>query len=125
MDFFKRQIAIVSERGQRKIEGASLMVAGIGGLGTNVCMHLVRAGIGTLHLVDDGLLDAPDLNRQILYASADLGKSKVLAAKERLDELGMNTRIFAHNLKIDRKLIFQLGLLVWWIVWIIFLPVTY
>ena len=58
-------------------------------MGTNVCMHLVRAGIGTLHLVDDGFIDAPDLNRQVLYTCADLGKSKVFAAKERLDFPGL------------------------------------
>lgn len=110
MDFFSRQMKVVGSKGQEKIRRASVMVAGMGGLGTNVSMHLVRAGMGTLHLVDNGLLDPPDLNRQILYTREDLGRPKVVLAKEKLEGLGMVSRIIAHQQRIDQDFILPDGI---------------
>ncbi|MCP4146187.1 MAG: HesA/MoeB/ThiF family protein [bacterium] len=98
---FTRQIPLIGEEGQAKLEKTSLLIAGVGGLGTNVAMQLARAGIGTLHLVDKGILDAPDLNRQILYHKDDIGRKKVDIARQRLDALGLNTKIITHHQTID------------------------
>ncbi|KAF2956468.1 HesA/MoeB/ThiF family protein [Marinitoga sp. 38H-ov] len=77
-----------------KIRESKILVAGAGGLGSNVLQHLVRLGIGEIYIYDDGVVDMPDLNRQILYTPKDLGKEKVFVAKERL--LGINPDIEIH-----------------------------
>ncbi len=101
MPYFERQNLLIGEDGKEILKNASILVAGVGGLGTNAGMLLARAGVGTLHLVDNGILDAPDLNRQILYHKNDIGRKKVEIAKERLDTLGLGTKIFAEHTLID------------------------
>ncbi|MCS7232895.1 MAG: ThiF family adenylyltransferase [Synergistetes bacterium] len=73
------------------LRSASLLVAGAGGLGSTVLELLVRLGIGKIYIVDNGIVDKPDLNRQILYDSKDLGKKKVQAAIEKLSEISKET----------------------------------
>ena len=70
--------------GQQKLKQARVLVIGAGGLGCPVLQYLVAAGVGTLGIVDDDKVDESNLQRQILYTTADVGKSKVLAAVERL-----------------------------------------
>ncbi len=106
MPYFTRQLPLIGKEGQEKLHNTSLLIAGVGGLGTNVAMQLIRAGIGTLHLVDKGVLDEPDLNRQILYHHADLCREKVNAATERLGAVGLNTKIIPYHQTIDED--FQL-----------------
>lgn len=101
MSFFSRQIPVIGEKCQERLEKSSILIAGIGGLGTNVAQQFIRAGISELHIVDDSLIDAPDLNRQILYCKKDIGRKKVEVAKERLDLIGLNTKISIYENKID------------------------
>lgn len=98
--FFIRQLPIVGESGQTALKNSSVLIAGAGGLGSLVLHLLARSGIGTLHLMDDGVVDAPDLNRQILYGAGDIGKKKVDVAREKLEGLGLGTRIFCHFRRI-------------------------
>ncbi|WGS64292.1 HesA/MoeB/ThiF family protein [Marinitoga aeolica] len=86
-----------------KIRNAKIMVAGAGGLGSNVLMHLSRLGIGEIHIFDNGILDMPDLNRQILYDHEDLGKKKVFVAKEKLNEINPEVKIHIFAEKIQEK----------------------
>ena len=62
-----------------RLQGSSAVVIGCGGTGSVVADHLVRVGIRRLVLIDDAVLDRPDLNRQLPYRVADIGKSKVEA----------------------------------------------
>lgn len=92
-DRYARQVLHWGEQKQLQIERSSLLVAGVGGLGATVSQLLVRAGLGTLYLVDDGCLDWPDLNRQTLYGEKDVGREKLPLAKERLNQINASTRI--------------------------------
>ncbi len=85
---------------QARLQHACVLVAGVGGLGCTVAEVLVRAGVGKLILVDRGIIDEPDLNRQILYTLADLGKPKVTVAAERLAAIHQQTEIIPLNLAI-------------------------
>ena len=69
---------------QEKFAAAHALVIGAGGLGAPVSQFLAAAGIGTLTLCDADVVDLTNLQRQILYATADVGTAKVAAAKERL-----------------------------------------
>ncbi len=90
---YLRQVLHWGEEKQHQLETAAVLVAGIGGLGATVSQLLARAGVGTLYLVDDGLVDWPDLNRQLLYTEADVGRLKLAVAKERLQQINSTIRI--------------------------------
>lgn len=98
---YARQVLCWGEEKQRQIEQSSLLVAGVGGLGATVSQLLVRAGVGGLYLVDDGVLDWPDLNRQTLYGEKDIGRAKLAVAAERLAKINSATRIVQLPGRID------------------------
>ncbi len=86
-----------------RIKSSSVLVAGVGGLGSTVSTLLVRLGFGEIHMVDSGIVDEPDLNRQILYDRSDLGREKVLVAKEKLSRINPNALIVPHLERIDES----------------------
>ena len=73
--------------GQRKLKSTSVLIIGAGGLGSPVSLYLAAAGIGHLGLVDDDVVEAANLQRQILYDQSHLGKSKVEVARQKLLDL--------------------------------------
>ena len=79
------------------------MVAGAGGLGSTVLSLLVRLGIGTIHFFEFAEIDLPDLNRQILYNSENIGEPKCKVALENLRKINPEVKIIAHNKKINTK----------------------
>jgi molybdopterin/thiamine biosynthesis adenylyltransferase len=103
MQKYSRQIAYWGKDGQAKIESACVLIAGVGGLGSILSQVLVRAGIGKLILIDDGIIDLPDLNRQTLYFEEDLNKYKVDVAKERLLQINPNIEIIINSENIDES----------------------
>jgi len=78
--------------GQQKLKAASALIVGAGGLGSPAALYLAAAGVGTLILVDPDDVEASNLQRQILYAEADVGRPKAEAAADRL--AGLNPHIF-------------------------------
>jgi adenylyltransferase/sulfurtransferase len=74
----------VGPEGQAKLLAARVAVVGAGGLGCPAALYLAAAGVGTLGLVDADTVDLSNLQRQVLYGSADLGRPKVEVARERL-----------------------------------------
>ena len=70
--------------GQQKLKAARVLVVGCGGLGCPVLQYLAAAGVGTLGLLDFDTVDASNLQRQVLYATADVGRPKALVAAEKL-----------------------------------------
>jgi molybdopterin synthase catalytic subunit len=98
---YARQVLHWGEEKQRLIQQSSLLIAGVGGLGATVSQLLVRAGIGSLYLVDDGCLDWPDLNRQTLYGEKDIGRAKLPLARERLNQINAATRVIELPGRID------------------------
>ena len=84
---YSRQVLLWGAERQQQLEAATVLVAGIGGLGAAVAELLARAGIGKLYLVDDGTIDWPDLNRQLLYSETDIGQTKLEVAKQKLQQI--------------------------------------
>ncbi|HEY2138935.1 MAG TPA: molybdopterin-synthase adenylyltransferase MoeB [Chthoniobacterales bacterium] len=83
--------------GQRRIKAARVLCIGAGGLGSPASLYLAAAGIGTLGLVDADRVDLSNLQRQILYATQDVGKAKAETARARLSELNPEVEIVLHE----------------------------
>ncbi|MEW6128538.1 MAG: ubiquitin-like small modifier protein 1 [Acidobacteriota bacterium] len=77
----------VALEGQKKLKAASVLCIGAGGLGSPLIMYLAAAGIGRLGLVDFDVVDFTNLQRQIIHSTANVGKSKLQSAKERINEI--------------------------------------
>lgn len=100
---YHRQVLLWGETRQQQLQTATVLVAGVGGLGATVSQLLVRAGVGKLYLVDDGRIDWPDLNRQLLYGEKDIGRSKLLVAEERLKQINSHVDIELLETRIDEE----------------------
>lgn len=77
----------VGEEGQRRLLGSRVLMIGAGGLGSPAAYYLAAAGVGRLGLVDDDLVDASNLQRQVLHATSRIGRPKVESAKQALLDL--------------------------------------
>lgn len=87
----------VGVEGQRRLKAARVLCIGAGGLGSPASLYLAAAGVGTLGLVDFDVVDASNLQRQILYGTPDVGRPKLAAAYERLTALNPGVRVVAHE----------------------------
>ncbi len=84
---YRRQVILprIGPSGQRRLAEARVLVAGLGGLGSPVCLYLAGAGVGALGLADYDVAEEENLNRQFLYNTSDAGKIKTELARQRLD----------------------------------------
>jgi molybdopterin/thiamine biosynthesis adenylyltransferase len=102
-ELYARHLPLIGEEGLKKLLNSKILVAGAGGLGSIVLEILIRTGVGKLVIIDYGILDEPDLNRQIMYTREDLGKKKVDAAKEKLLKLREDVEIETHAIYLDEN----------------------
>jgi len=98
---YHRQVLLWGTERQQQLEAATVLIAGVGGLGATVAELLVRAGTGKLYLADDGTIDWPDLNRQLLYSETDIGQSKLEVAKQKLQQINSSVAIELLPQRID------------------------
>ena len=91
----------IGEEGQAKLLATRVLVIGAGGLGSPVLMYLAAAGIGTLGVVDDDVVETSNLQRQIVHASDRIGEAKTKSAIEGLAAINPETRVIPHNLRLD------------------------
>ncbi|HHZ65136.1 MAG TPA: molybdopterin-synthase adenylyltransferase MoeB [Flavobacteriales bacterium] len=89
--------------GQEKLKQAKVLVIGAGGLGCPVLIYLAAAGVGTIGIVDFDIVDESNLHRQILYGTSDIGKSKVEAAKAKLQGQNPHINIIVHNSRLTSQ----------------------
>jgi adenylyltransferase/sulfurtransferase len=87
----------VGVEGQRKLKGARVLAVGTGGLGSPLALYLAAAGVGTLGLVDFDVVDASNLQRQIIHSTADIGRKKLDSAEEKLKALNPNLNVVKHD----------------------------
>lgn len=86
--------------GQEKLKAARVLVMGAGGLGSPSALYLAASGVGTLGLLDFDRIDLSNLQRQVLYDTAQVGRSKALTARERLQALNPDIEIIAHDVEL-------------------------
>lgn len=112
MDFSEQQVERyarhillpqVGGHGQAKLLDAKVLVVGAGGLGSPVLMYLAAAGIGTLGVVDDDVVDLSNLQRQILHTTEAVGKPKVESAKDTVQALNPDVKLVAHEERLNAE----------------------
>jgi adenylyltransferase/sulfurtransferase len=86
--------------GQRKLKKARVLVIGAGGLGSPLALYLAAAGIGTLGLVDFDVVEASNLQRQILHGTKDIGRSKLASARDRIADINPHVRCELHETRL-------------------------
>src|SRR5580704_13757791 len=87
----------VGVEGQRKLKAARVLCVGTGGLGSPLALYLAAAGVGTLGLVDFDVVDASNLQRQIIHSTADIGRKKLDSAEEKLTALNPALNVVKHE----------------------------
>jgi adenylyltransferase/sulfurtransferase len=90
----------VGIEGQQKLKAARVVCIGTGGLGSPLALYLAAAGVGTLGLVDFDIVDASNLQRQIIHSTRDVGRSKLDSAAEKLLALNPALNIIKHNARL-------------------------
>ncbi|MFV0407309.1 MAG: HesA/MoeB/ThiF family protein [Propioniciclava sp.] len=100
---FARHLPIpeLGEEAQRRLANARVCVIGAGGLGSPALLYLAAAGVGTLGIVDDDAVEKVNLQRQVLHATAGIGRPKADSAASRLRELDPELIIRSHRLRVD------------------------
>ena len=87
----------VGMEGQQKLKAARVLCVGTGGLGSPLAFYLTAAGVGTLGLVDFDVVDASNLQRQIIHSTKDIGRKKLDSAEEKLKALNPAINIVKHE----------------------------
>ncbi len=90
----------VGLEGQEKLKASKVLCIGTGGLGSPIGLYLAAAGVGNLGLVDFDVIDITNLQRQVAFTTADVGKSKVETTKERLQALNPFIQVTAYNTRL-------------------------
>lgn len=87
--------------GQQRLRAAKVLVIGAGGLGSPLLMYLAAAGIGTIGIIDDDVVELSNLQRQIVHTTARIGAAKVASAHETLAGLNPETSVIEHPRRLD------------------------
>ncbi len=93
----------IGEVGQRRLCAARVCVVGAGGLGSPALLYLAAAGVGTLGIVDDDLVDVSNLQRQVLHDEASVGEPKTASAAARLTGLDSGVSVVEHRLRLTAE----------------------
>lgn len=83
----------IGENGQRKLLASSVLLIGAGGLGSAAAGYLAAAGVGHIGIVEPDRVELSNLQRQILYDTADIGRAKASAAQDRIEEINPDCKV--------------------------------
>jgi molybdopterin/thiamine biosynthesis adenylyltransferase/rhodanese-related sulfurtransferase/molybdopterin converting factor small subunit len=93
----------VGVEGQRRLKAARVLMIGTGGLGAPTGMYLAAAGVGTLGVVDFDVVDASNLQRQIVHGTKDVGRPKIESARDRLSDINPHVKIEAYETRLTSE----------------------
>lgn len=107
---YARQLPIegIGPQGQEKLARATVLVAGVGGLGGAVATYLAAAGVGRLILTHEGPLELPDLNRQTLMSPDWIGRSRVACARAALHRFNPDVAVASLDVRLTDENAFDL-----------------
>jgi molybdopterin/thiamine biosynthesis adenylyltransferase/rhodanese-related sulfurtransferase len=91
----------VAMEGQERLKAARVLLVGTGGLGSPLALYLAAAGVGTIGLVDNDVVDASNLQRQVIHATSDIGKDKLDSAEESIVDVNPHVTVVKHRTFLD------------------------
>ena len=102
---YRRHLSLpeIGAEGQRRLLDSRVLLIGAGGLGCPLAQYLAAAGVGTLGLIDHDRVDVSNLQRQVLYATSDVGRPKVEVAAERIRAQNPDVRVVTHAVKLTSQ----------------------
>ena len=103
LDRYARQIRLsqIGEQGQQKILDSSVLIIGMGGLGSPAAMYLAAAGIGKLVISDYDMVEVSNLQRQIIHSTARIGDNKVDSAKQSIEAINPDCQVETIGYQLD------------------------
>jgi adenylyltransferase/sulfurtransferase len=87
--------------GQKRLKNAKVLIIGAGGLGSPALLYLAAAGVGTLGIIDDDVVDESNLQRQVIHGQSDIDKPKTQSAAESVAEINPYVKVVQHNERLD------------------------
>ncbi|MBC7518870.1 MAG: molybdopterin-synthase adenylyltransferase MoeB [Microbacteriaceae bacterium] len=105
LERYSRHILIpeIGIAGQLRLKNARVLVVGAGGLGSPALLYLAAAGVGTLGIIDDDVVDVTNLQRQIIHGMADIGRSKLVSARDAVAELNPLITVVLHETQLTAE----------------------
>jgi sulfur-carrier protein adenylyltransferase/sulfurtransferase len=102
---YSRHILIpeVGEEGQQKLLDAKVLLVGAGGLGSPAALYLAAAGVGTIGIVDDDVVDDSNLQRQVIHSTDRIGVSKVESARQTIQALNPDVTVIGHEERLTKS----------------------
>lgn len=99
LERYSRHIILpeVGIKGQSAILNGKVLIIGIGGLGSPAALYLAAAGVGTIGLIDGDNVDLSNLQRQVIHSTPDLGKPKVISAKEKIQKINPDVDVIIYQ----------------------------
>jgi molybdopterin/thiamine biosynthesis adenylyltransferase/rhodanese-related sulfurtransferase len=109
-DRYSRHLLIpeIGAEGQQKLLDAKVLLLGAGGLGSPTALYLAAAGVGTLGIVDDDVVDLSNLQRQVIHTSERIGVPKVDSAEETIRALNPDVKVVKYQTRIDASNIMEI-----------------
>jgi len=109
-DRYSRHLLLpeVGPEGQQKLLDARVLLLGAGGLGSPAALYLAAAGVGTLGIVDDDVVDLSNLQRQVIHTTDRVGVAKVDSAEESIRAINPEVRVEKHAVRLDSSNIMEI-----------------
>lgn len=92
---FSREMPLIGDDGFKKLQNASVIVFGVGGVGSYAVESLARAGVGTITIVDNDTVDGTNINRQLIALNSTIGQDKVTVSKNRILDINPDCKVTA------------------------------
>lgn len=105
IDRYSRHILLpeIGVVGQRRLKNARVLVIGGGGLGSPILLYLAAAGVGTLGIADDDVVESSNLQRQIVHGVDDIGRLKIDSARDAVTAINPRVKVHTHPLRLSRE----------------------
>jgi molybdopterin/thiamine biosynthesis adenylyltransferase/rhodanese-related sulfurtransferase len=98
----------IGEEGQQKLLDANVLLLGAGGLGAPTALYLAAAGVGTLGIVDDDVVDVSNLQRQVIHSTSRVGEPKVDSAEAYIKDLNPDVNVVKYQTRMDASNIMEI-----------------
>lgn len=110
LERYSRHIILkeVGAKGQKKLLNSSVLIIGAGGLGAPAALYLAAAGVGTIGIADADEVDLSNLQRQVIHATKDISKPKVISAKESMEAINPDVTVTTYQTFVDSENIMDL-----------------